>query len=273
MSHRASLDVSAPVLKAVTSWVSRRRRRPGSRPAQRAGTVHTQVVLVLRWRRHRLDLRTLAGDAGLSIATAYRYLHEALDVIAAHAPDLADVLTRARATRLLFLCLDGTLIPTDRIAARAEVKGRAGHHRWYSGKHHAFGGTVQVLTDPGGFPLWVSDVRPGSTHDLTAARELVLPTLHPHAARGLPVLTDKGYTGAGVGIHTPVKHHPDGPLHTDNRCYNALITALRAPTERDHALLGRWRALDRVTVSPQRIGAMRFSHHESAPARRCCRRR
>jgi hypothetical protein len=84
VSHRASLDVSAPVLKAVTGWVARR-RRPGSRPAQRAGTVHTQVVLVLRWPRHRLDVRALPGEAGLSIATAYRYLHEALDVITGHA--------------------------------------------------------------------------------------------------------------------------------------------------------------------------------------------
>src|SRR5918992_6127917 len=70
VSHRASLDVSAPVLKAVTGWIARRRRRPGARPAQRAGTVHTQVVLALRWLRHRLDLRSLAGEAGLS--TAYR---------------------------------------------------------------------------------------------------------------------------------------------------------------------------------------------------------
>ena len=252
MSHRASLDVSAPVLKAVTGWIARYRRRPGTRPAQRAGTVHAQVVLALRWLRHRLDLRSLAVEAGLSIATAYRYLHEALDVIAAHAPDLDEVLTHARTTGLSFLCLDGTLMPTDRVAARAE----RGHHLWYSGKHHAFGGTVQVLADASGFPLWVSAVRPGSTHDLTAARELVLPALYPHAARGLPVLADKGYTGAGVGVHVPVKHHPDGPLHTDNRCYNQLITALRAPAERGNALLGRWRALDRVTVSPQRIGAI-----------------
>ena len=106
MSHPATLYVSAPVLRAVTGWVVRRRRRPGSRPAQRAGTVHTQVVLVLRCLRHRLDVGTLAGEAGLSLATAYRYLHEALDVIAAHAPDLADVLTRARAGALAFLCLD-----------------------------------------------------------------------------------------------------------------------------------------------------------------------
>src|SRR3712207_9475042 len=67
VSHRASLDVSAPVLRAVTGWIARHRRRPGSRPAQRAGTVHTQVALVLRWLRHRLDLRTLAGEVGLSI--------------------------------------------------------------------------------------------------------------------------------------------------------------------------------------------------------------
>ena len=85
---------------------------------------------------------------------------------------------------------------------------------------------------------------------------MVLPTLYPHAARGLPVLAGKGYTGAGIGVHVPIKHHPHGPLHTDNRCYNSLITALRAPAERGHALLGRWRALDRVTVSPQRIGAI-----------------
>ena len=86
MSHRASLNVSASVLKTVTGWIARHRRRPGTRPAQRAGTVHTQVTLALRWLRHRLDLRTLAVEAGLSIATAYRYLHEALDVIATHTP-------------------------------------------------------------------------------------------------------------------------------------------------------------------------------------------
>ncbi len=116
--------------------------------------------------------------------------------------------------------------------------------------------TCRVLTDPSGFPLWVSAVRPGRTHDMRAARELVLPALYLHAARGLPVLTDKGYTGAGVGIHAPIKRRPDGQLHIDNRCYNELITALRAPTERGHALLGRWRALDRVTVCPQRISAI-----------------
>lgn len=252
MPHRASLDASASVLKSVTGWIARHRRRPGTRPAQRAGTVHTQVVLVLRWLRHRLDLRTLAIEGGLSSATAYRYLHEALDVIAAHVPDLETVLADAHAAGLPFVCLDGTLIPTNRVAARAE----RGHHLWYSGKHHAFGGNVQVVFDPTGFPLWISDVRPGSVHDLTAARELVLPALYPHAARGLPGLAAKGYTGAGIGIHVPIRRQPEGPLHVNNRCYNQLLTGLRAPTERGNALLGRWRALDRVTVCPQRIGTI-----------------
>ncbi len=50
-----------------------------------------------------------------------------------------------------------------------------------------------------------------TSHDLSAAREMVLPALYPRAARGLPVLADKGYIGAGVGVLTPVKRHPGGP--------------------------------------------------------------
>jgi hypothetical protein len=253
VAHRARLDVPASILQAVTAWIARHRRRPGARPWQRAATVHAQVLLVLRWLRHRADLHTLARDTGVSDATAYRYLHEGLQVIAGHAPDLHDVAAAAHAAGTAYLCLDGTLIATDRVAARAD----AGHHLWYSGKHHAFGGSVQVLSDPTGFPLWTSDVRPGSTHDLTAARQLVLPALYPHAARGLPILADKGYTGAGIGVHTPVKRPAGGAvLHTDTRCYNHLITDLRAPTERAHALLGSWRALQRITVCPQRIGTI-----------------
>ncbi|MGV0740511.1 IS5 family transposase [Mycobacterium syngnathidarum] len=39
-------------------------------PSSEPGQCHTQVALVLRWLRHRLDLRLLARDAGISIATA-----------------------------------------------------------------------------------------------------------------------------------------------------------------------------------------------------------
>ncbi|MDP9868289.1 MULTISPECIES: hypothetical protein [Streptosporangium] len=39
-------------------------------------------------------------------------------------------------------------------------------------------------------PLWVSDVEPGSIHDITAACAHALPALYPACARGLPVLAD-----------------------------------------------------------------------------------
>jgi len=48
--------------------------------------------MVLRWFKDATDLRFLARDARVSIATAYRYVHEAIDVIAAHGPDLPEVL-------------------------------------------------------------------------------------------------------------------------------------------------------------------------------------
>src|SRR3954454_20911048 len=92
-------------------------------------------------------------------------------------------------------------------------------------------------------------VGPGQSRD---SRHQAMPQLR----NPRPGLVDKGYTGAGVGIHVPLKRSPGGPLHINNRCYNQLITALRAPTERGNALLGRWRALDRVTVCPQRIDAI-----------------
>jgi hypothetical protein len=97
------------------------------------------------------------------------------------------------------VCLDGTLIPSTRSSSRSD----AGHDVGYSGKHQRHGGNIQVLTGPTGYPEWVSDVEPGSTHDITAARAHALPALYPAAARGLPTLTDKGYVGAGIGIHVP----------------------------------------------------------------------
>ena len=39
----------------------------------------------------------------------------------------------------------------------------------YSGKAHAHGGNIQAVMAPDGFPLWVSEVEPGSVHDITAA--------------------------------------------------------------------------------------------------------
>jgi hypothetical protein len=54
-----------------------------------------------------------------------------------------------------------------------------------------------------------------------------------------------------------VRRPADGAvLHADTQTYNQLITDLRAPTERAHALLGHWPALERITVCPKRIGTI-----------------
>lgn len=250
LTYRATLNVPIETVARVSRWIQVHRARVDARPWQRAATCWTQAVLVLRWLIDDTDVRLLARDAGISQATAYRYLHEALDVIAAHAPDLPDVLAQGRAAGWAFVCLDGTLIQTSRSSA----KSAAGHDLWYSGKHHAHGGNIQVVTDPSGFPVWTSPVEPGSTHDITAARAHALPALYPAAAAGMPTLTDKGYTGAGIGIHSPTK---GANLATDNRTQNLLITALRAPAERANALLkSSFKALRRVTVCPTRIGTI-----------------
>jgi hypothetical protein len=72
----------------VSRWLLLHRKAHDRRPWQRAATPYVQSVLVLRWFKEATDLRILARDARVSIATAYRYLHEGIDVIAAHAPDL-----------------------------------------------------------------------------------------------------------------------------------------------------------------------------------------
>ena len=61
-----------------------------------------------------------------------------------------------------------------------------------------------------------------------------------------------------TGIKVPVKHPADGQvLAADNLAYNTLHRATRCLGERGFALLtGRWRALQRITVNPSRIGEL-----------------
>src|SRR3712207_5837509 len=132
----------------------------------------------------------------------------------------------------------------------------SGHDLWFSGKHRTHGGTVTIVGDPDGHPVAVSDVAPGSTHDLAAARATgFLAALHAAAALlGLPTLADTGYDGAGAGVLTPTK---GGNLHPDNLTRNRLLDCLCAQGERGIALLKtRWRALNRIRLCPQRIGAI-----------------
>jgi len=115
-------------------------------------------------------------------------------------------------------------------------------------------GTCRRWPPRAAVPLWISDVLPGSTHDVTAARELVLPQARPYL-KDLPFLADSGYEGAGAGVHVPVRKPARGELDIDTKTRNALLRSLRYQGERGFALMSqRWRVLQHVMVSPGTIG-------------------
>jgi hypothetical protein len=172
-------------------------------------------------------------------------------------PGPARSITASPSGRSAHVILDGKIFSADRLAEKATSAKGEQIDLWYSGKAHEPGGNIQALLSPDGFPLWVSDVEPGSVHDLTAAREHVLGALcWAYSQLDLSTLADNGYDGAGIGVFTPVKQPANGQtLDPDTRTYNALLRGLRCLGERGFALLtGRWRALQHFTASPRKIG-------------------
>jgi hypothetical protein len=253
ITYSATLDVPEATAALLTDLLIVERRRRGTGIGARAASARDQAMLVLRWFRDDADIKILARDIAVSVATGYRYLHEGIDVLAAHAPDLHQVLEQGRAEGWSHVTVDGTLIRTDRVRT---PNPDTGYDLWYSGKHRAHGGNVQIVCDPTGFPVAVSDVEPGSVHDISAARATgFLGALYAAAALlGLPTLADKGYDGAGAGVHTPAK---GAHLAPDTAARNQLIRSLRAEGERGMALLKtRWKALRHIRLCPQRIGAI-----------------
>jgi hypothetical protein len=239
ITHRATLDVSRELAYQVSKLLHAERRRRGIRRHSRALSCFRQAVLGVRWFRQHADITALARDHGVSRATGYRYVEEVVTVLAAQAPDLHDALERAKTERMAYVILDGKIFSADRCDEKTtSVKGKQ-IDLWYSGKAHEHGGNVQALPAPDGFPLWVSDVEPGSVHDLTAARKHVLGALYWAASQlDLPTLADGGYHDAGIGVHTPVKQPSDGQvLDVNNRAYNALLRGLRCLGERGFAVL------------------------------------
>lgn len=252
--YRATLDVPAELLRFVTRLLILERRLLGTPAGSRCLTCREQAILALRWFRDRTRPDRLAVDCGISRATAYRYVAEAVAVLSARAPGLDEALKRALDESVPYVILDGKIFETDRLGETVtSVKGEE-IDAWYSGKKHRPGANVQAVTLPSGLPIWTSEAEPGHVHDITAARAHALPLLYRAAADGMPTLADGGYDGAGIGIHVPVKN-PGGnqQLDPDNRTRNSLLRGLRSQGERGFALLSqRWTTLQRITASPRR---------------------
>jgi hypothetical protein len=263
VTYTAVLPVAEETVQLVSGLLAAERRRRGTRGRRRALGCYRQALLILRWFCDGTRLAQLAADNEIGRSTAYRYLHEGIDILAAAAPRLRGALLAARAAGHPHVTVDGTLIRTDRCSvagptARADRPDRR-VDLWWSGKHAAHGGNVQVIAAPDGWPIWISDVRPGREHDTTALRAHpeALPLLAAWTDTDHAVLADLGYEGERAALTTPIKQSTGRRLTADERTVNLLHAATRAPAERGNSLLKTtFKALRRVSLCPWRIGAI-----------------
>ncbi|MHA7962477.1 transposase family protein [Streptomyces sp. L500] len=230
------LDVPYELVEHV-SWLIHARRRELKSPWRRLGCFK-QALLVLAHLRKNETFAQVGAGFGVSESTAWRYVDETLEVLAAWAPGLREAL--AGLGEGDFVVVDGTLIPTDRIAA---------DEPYYSQKHKKHGMNVQVVARPDGTPLWFSRALPGRTHDLTAARAHGI--VQNCLTREILVLADRAYQGAGATVRTPYYGHRELPDHYQR--FNRVHARLRAPGERAFAQLKSWRILRRARCSTNRI--------------------
>lgn len=184
----------------------------------------------------------LAAGFGVGITTAYRYVTEAVELLAALAPTLTAAIRAA--SPKAFVILDGTLLPIDRIAA---------DRPFYSGKHKKHGMNVQVLTDPFGRLLWASPALPGAVHDVRAAREHGI--VDALAETGVQCWADKAYRGAGGTVRTPCWGRWES-LSTGQKAVNRSHAKIRALVEQAMATLKAWRLLRKIGCSTTRITAL-----------------
>ncbi|MFD0032100.1 transposase family protein [Streptomyces sp. NPDC127172] len=235
--YPSAIDLSTRTLRVLAEHLTRRRREVGSR--WRKLPAGQQALLVLAHLRCGDTYAQLAAGFGVGIATVYRYIREAISVVAALAPTLEQAVPAASAKA--YLILDGTVLPIDRIAA---------DRPFYSGKHKRHGMNVQVITDPFGKLIWASPALPGAVHDLTAARtHQVIDALNE---AGLKCFADKGYQGAGGTVIVPFrgKHRN---LSSGKQAVNVAHAKIRAVGEQAVATLKTWRLLRKLCCSTTRI--------------------
>jgi hypothetical protein len=187
-------------------------------------------------------LTRLAAGFGVSVSTVWRYLREAVDLLAAHADDLDEAMCRV--ARLAYTILDGTVIPIDRVADQRP---------YYSGKHKCDGVNVQVVGDAAGRLIWASAALPGRTHDLTAAR--IHGLIAALTSANVLTFADKGYQGAGGSVWTPFKRRR-ARLSRQQKSVNRHHAKIRALGERAVATLKSWKVLAKMRFCPRRATAI-----------------
>ena len=155
--YRAALPLSSRTLRYLAGIIRRHRRSISSR--WRKLPPGKQALLVLVYLRKGETFAETAAGFEVGTATAWRYVNETAELLAARAPKLRKAARDARKAGHAYVVLDGTLIPIDRIAA---------DRPFCSGKHKKHGMNLQVIAGPRGDILWVSAALPGPVHDKKA---------------------------------------------------------------------------------------------------------
>jgi hypothetical protein len=242
--YRAALPLSSKTLNFTAGVVRRHRKAIGSR--WRKLNPGQQALLVLAYLRKGETFDELAAGFGIGRTTAWRYVNEVIELLAARAPKLRQAITNAKRAGHAYVILDGTLIPVDRLAA---------DRPFYSGKHRKHGMNLQVIASPSGDILWVSGALPGSVHDKKA--EWIWGVLDELEKAGLVTLADKGYQG-GAWAKVPYKgrNKPESQKQA-----NRAHAKLRAPGERANAQLKVWKILTKLRCCPWRAGEIAKAIH------------
>jgi DDE superfamily endonuclease/Helix-turn-helix of DDE superfamily endonuclease len=242
--YRSALPLSRQTLHFVAGLIRRHRRAIGS--GWRKLDPGRQALLVLAHLRKAETYADLGAGFDISTTTAWRYVTETVELLAARAPTLRSALRQAKGDGHAYLILDGTLIPIDRVAA---------DRPYYSGKHRRHGMNVQVIATPDGDIVWTSGALPGSVHDTKAAWIWQIVSELEHS--GWIVLADKGYHGVD-GLLTPYKGR--GKPESQKQA-NRAHARLRGRGERANAQLKSWKVLHKLRCCPHKAGSLAKAIH------------
>jgi len=242
--YRAALPLSSRTLNFAAGLIRRHLRAIGSR--WRKLSPGKQALLVLAYLRKGETFEDLAAGFGVGRTTAWRYVNEATELLAARAPKLRKAVRDAKKAGHAYVILDGTLIPIDRVAR---------DRPFYSGKHRKHGMNLQVIASPDGDLLWVSGALPGSVHDKRA--EWTWGVLDELERQGLVTLADKGYQGSSwAKVPYKGKNKPESQKQA-----NRAHAKLRGPGERANAQLKTWGILDKLRCCPWNAGKLAKAIH------------
>ena len=242
--YRAALPLSSRTLTFVAGLIRRHRAAIGS-PWRKLNPAR-QALLVLAYLRKGDTFAELEAGFDVGTTTAWRYVNETTDLLAARAPKLRTAVRDAVKAGYAYVVVDGTLIPVDRVAA---------DRPFYSGKHKRHGMNLQVIASPDGGIVWVSGALPGAVHDMKA--QWIWGVLAELEAAGLVVLADKGDQGSTYArIPYRGRNKPESQKQA-----NKAHAKLRAPGERANAQLKGWHILRKLRCCPWRAGQLAKAIH------------